>query len=304
MICKVIIRKKLLLALLVAVLAWQPASAIILLGLDNSANRTDPGTGVQFDAVGLISDSGKANPQGSAIHLGGGYMLTANHVGMKPYVTFDGNIFYERDLSYSPVQVASNVDLKIFKLSTTPMVGSVNLYGGSEESTAPATMVGWGVGRNPTVPVNSTSVTWGDSSTIDKRWGLNAPVAAGGVSYQSGSYQAIATVLGSSNGSPAGLGANEAAATLYDSGSALFQRIGGTWYLIGLTTAVERSGTSVFGNDMASDPNGDMNFFVRISTYQSQISALMPALIPEPSSTILMAVAFLLVMTRRSVVRH
>ena len=55
-----------------AALALQPARAVILFGLDNSANQTDPGTGFAFGSVGLLSDAAKANPMGSAIHLGNG----------------------------------------------------------------------------------------------------------------------------------------------------------------------------------------------------------------------------------------
>ncbi len=280
----------------VAVIAAAPAcQAVILFGLDNSANRTDPGSGSPFSTVALVADAGKANPSGSAVHLGGGYMLTANHVGMRPYVTFDGSTFYQRDLSFSPVQVAANVDMQVFRLTTTPTVGSASLYGGFGEQIAPALLVGWGVGRNPTVPVDSASVAWGDSSTLAKRWGINTPRGLTNVAYQSGTYTSIYTVLGTDTGTPAGLGDSEAAATLYDSGSALFQKLGGIWYLIGLTTAVETGGTSIFGNDTSASPNGDINAFARVSTYRSSILSI----IPEPSSALLGVVSLLLLAGRR-----
>lgn len=279
------IRKTLQFSFIAAFLTWPTVQGIILFGLDNSANQTDPGTGAQFQSVGLISGAGMTDPGGSAIYLGNGYMLTANHVAMKPYVTFDGSTYYERDISYVPTQVAANVDLKIFKLTTTPTVAAANLYDGTGEQVANATQVGWGVGRNPTVPVDSAVVAWGDSTTIAKRWGLNVPRGLVNVGYQTGSYSSIFTVLGDETGSPAGLGDNEAASTLYDSGSAMFQNLGGTWYLIGLATGVDTNGTSNFGNDQASDPNGDRNYFVRISTYESDIITL----IPEPSVLWLLA---------------
>jgi hypothetical protein len=294
------IHKHSTLPLAFALLIWQPAEAIILFGLNNSANQTDPGTGAHFASVALISDAGMTNPQGSAIHLGNGYMLTANHVGMQPYVTFDGSTYYERDLSYIPTQVAANVDMKIFKLTAEPTVGAVNLYDGSSEQISDATQVGWGLGRDTTVPVDSATVAWGDNSTIAKRWGLNVPRGLAMVNYQAGSYTAMFTVLGSDAGNPAGLGDNEAAATTYDSGSALFQNLGGVWYLIGLTTAVETLGSSTFGNDQFNDPNGHRNYFVRVSAYHSEIVAL----IPEPSSCGLLAGGlFLLVICRRGA-RH
>lgn len=278
-------------------LAVEPAGAVILFGLDNTANQSDPGTGVPFSGVGMLADAGLANPMGSAIYLGGGYMLTANHVGMKPYVTFDGTTFYQRDLSYTPVQVAANVDMQIFRLTTAPTVAAVNLYTGASERIAPATLIGWGKGRNPTVPVDSLAVSWGDDSTIAKRWGLNTPLALAGAILP---YDAFYTVLGSATGSPAGLGANEAAAAHLDSGSGLFQQIGGTWYLIGLTTAVSVAGTSTFGNDQSYGPSGDANYFARVGTYSSAILAI----IPEPSAAALLAGGIWLIFGRRRISRH
>ncbi len=291
---------RLLLALGFTWLGVHSAGAVILFGLGNSANQTDPGTGVPFSGVGMLSDAGLANPMGSAIYLGGGYMLTANHVGMKPYVTFDGSTFYQRDLSFSPVQVAANVDMQIFRLTTLPTVAAANVYTGASEQIAPATQIGWGLGRDPTVPVDSLAVAWGDTSTIAKRWGLNTPLGLVTLSTGVGSYAGFYTVLGSETGSPAGLGASEAAATLDDSGSGLFQQIGGTWYLIGLTVGVDTFGTSTFGNDQSANPNGDGNYFVRVGTYSSQIVSI----IPEPSAAGLLAGGIGVLFRRRRISRH
>ena len=280
--------------------ALQPAGAVILFGLDNAANQTDPGTGVPFSGVGMLADAGLANPMGTAIYLGGGYMLTANHVGMKPYVTFDGATYYQRDTSFTPVQVAANVDMQVFRLTTMPTVAAANLYRGVNEQVAPATQVGWGLGRSPTVPVDSVAVTWGDASTLAKRWGLNTPRGLATLASGSGSYAGLYTVLGSDAGSPAGLGASEAAATLDDSGSGLFQNLGGTWYLIGLTTGVDTFGTSNFGNDQGANPNGDLNYSVRVGSYSSAILAI----IPEPSSAGLLACGLVVVLGRRRTSRH
>ncbi|MCP5546890.1 MAG: hypothetical protein H7A50_05895 [Akkermansiaceae bacterium] len=279
-----------------------PAGAVILFGLDNSNNQTDPGTGVPFDSVGLVTDLAMTDngKTGSAIHLGGGYMLTADHVGMSNYVTFDGTTFYQRDLGFSPVQVAANVDMKIFRLSSVPTVAAAQVYTGTSEEVAPATMVGWGVGRNPAITVDSASVTWGtEAATTAKRWAWNTPKALTAISYGSYSYTAIETILGSESGTPAGLGENEGALTLNDSGSALFQNIAGTWYLIGLATTVETGGTSNFGNDQTANPNGDANYFVRVGNYDEAILAV----VPEVHIWLLAAAGLPLVM-RRNVSRH
>ena len=111
------------------------------------------------------------------------------------------------------------------------------------------------------------------------------------VAYQSGSYQAIVSIVGGDGNSftPDGLGNSEAAATLFDSGAGLFQFLAGNWWLIGTATAVETNDTSIFGNDQLSAPRGDVNVFARTSTYSSQI---MP-LIPEADGFYLLALVLL-----------
>lgn len=263
-----------------------PALAIINFGLDNSGNTTDPGTGAPFDAVARVSNSGGANPAGSAVHLGDGYMLTADHVANRSHVSFDGMTEYARDTGFAPVQVAPGVDMKIFRLESTPSVSSVKLHDSLTEEISEATMIGWGRGRNPSVPVDTTSVDWGGNKTIDKRWGLNVPrdmsvvldYSLGGTDYL---FAGIDTILGSESGTPAGLGASEGALTTYDSGSGLFQFLSGEWSLIGIAVTVETSGDSNFGDDaLAGATNGDSNSFARVSAYQEAIDGL----IPEPAN--------------------
>jgi hypothetical protein len=230
---------------------------------------------------------------GSGIYVGNGWMLTANHVTPYDSVTFDGVTNYSWD-GAAPIQLGTS-DMKLFHLASMPTVPAVPVYGGTGEQPVPSTMVGWGVGRDSTA-VNTDSVGWGNDSTSAKRWGLNTPRAIQNIGYDSYSYEAFLTVLGSStSGTPPGLGASEAAATLYDSGGGLFQQIGGTWYLIGLATAVEANNVSVFGNDQTADPNGHINYFVRVRNYESTIASI----IPEPSTALLTGFGLLLLCRRR-----
>lgn len=292
------------LRMLLAALAWvcvmtQPSSAIILFGLGNSDNLTDPGTGVPFDGVAKVFTTDGGNTRGSAVHLGGGYMLTANHVQVTTdqSFTFDGVVSYTLDAGFTPTQVAVGVDMKVFKLATTPTVAAASVYTGVGELVAPATLVGWGRGRLATVP--NPVVTWGGAETIAKRWGLNVPKAADVIEYSYAgfdyNYESIITVLGGPAADPAGLGANEAALTQYDSGSGLFQYLGGQWYLTGIATTVETNESSTFGDDDFDLAGGDLNFFARVGTYDSQILAL----IPEPASGFLIMTGALLALRRR-----
>lgn len=268
------------------------AQGMLFWNLDNSANQTDPGSGVPWGSVGKVVNSSMSLLSGSAIYLGNGYLLTANHVTMDTtysFVTFDGVNTFQIDPTFKAgtrtigKQVDPNVDMAVFKLTTIPAgLTAVNLLTTPDELVASATMVGWGVGRNPATPLQSTSVPWGNASTSAKRWGLNEPKALANIAFGSGSYEAIVTYAGGTGASfnPDGLGDAEASATLYDSGSGLFQEISGQWYLIGLTTEVDQLNTTSFGNDQTAVPHGDGNYFVRISTYDQQITAL----IPEPST--------------------
>lgn len=278
-----------------------PASGMVFWNLDNSANQSDPGTGVPWGSVAAVSNSSGTLRSGSAIYLGGGYMLTANHVTMNTTysrVTFNGADFYEIDPAFKAgsrwagKQVLSGsdsvvLDMAVFKLKIAPLdIAPVSLLPVGVEQVAPATMVGWGVGRAESSALGNATVSWGNESTSARRWGLNVPRSVGDVAYGGYSFTSIITIAGG-NGTgfdPDGLGNAEAAVTLLDSGSGLFQELAGDWYLIGLANTVERQAggnTSTFGNDSTSlAGRGDANFFTRISEYHSQILAM----VPEPST--------------------
>jgi len=279
-----------------------PARGMLFWNKDNSANQTDPGTGVPWGSVAKVVNSGLSALSGSAIYLGNGYLLTANHVTMNStyaFVTFDGVNTFQIDTGFKAgvrtagKQVAPNVDLAVFKLTTLPSgITPATLLSTPDELEAGATMVGWGVGRNPATALESTSVPWGTSSTSAKRWGVNEPKALANISYGSYNYEALITYAGGTGASfnPDGLGDSEASATLYDSGSGLFQFLSGQWQLIGLTTSVDQNNTTTFGNDQTALPHGDANYFVRISSYESAITAL----IPEPSIPAMLGISALI----------
>ncbi len=272
------------------------AEALVLWGAGNDANITDPGTGVPWDAVGRVagSDLSAGSTSGSAVHIGDGFMLTANHVSIDPtrFVTFNGVDSFAVDTTFhggNGVQIASGVDLKLFRLASVPLTSSVALdsTGGS---VSPATVVTYGVGRGATSP-SSSPVAWGAIDTVAKRWGINVPRALSGISYDTYSYAALWSVAGNPSDSPGGVGGNEAALTAFDSGSGMFQNISGVWYLIGVATLVEQqsgANTSTFGVDaVTGSGRGDRNFHASVATYRSQILAA----VPEPSALSLAAFA-------------
>ncbi|WP_386819921.1 trypsin-like serine protease [Luteolibacter algae] len=269
------------------------ASALVIYGGDNSTNRTDPGSGLPFESVGSLSNlSGDIG--GTGIYLGNGYVLTAGHVAPYDRITFDGTTFFTRDAS-PEIRVAPGVDLKIIHLSSAPPLSGVSIYTGSDESLSPATIVAYGVGRSDDGSSLDT-VTWGDTSTVAKRWGTNQ--IGGSIddfNYSSYAFDALQTTLGQTAG--------EAGATVFDSGSGLFQNIAGNWYLTGITSVVTQksgSGTSTFGTDspalvlpgapsslLQPPGSGDVNLFVRLSSYATAITGLTS--VPEPSTALILS---------------
>lgn len=299
-----------------ACLLSTPAHAIILYGAGNDTNITDPGTGLPFEIVARVQAAPGQQNGGSGVHLGGGFILTAAHIGTSELasVTFDNSTFYSRDLSYIPVQIGST-DMQIFKLSTVPSVGAAALYEGSAELSNEGYIVGWGRGRVEGSAINTNTVPIAGAGTpLIKRWGTNDPTREiNGFTYTFGStytFDALETVMGNIGGNPNnnGTGAFEAAATTRDSGSGYFQNIGGTWYLTGLTSLIisQNAGNVTYGNDVAwsgatpsdfSAPagSGDPNIFVKVSSYSETINQL----IPEPSSVLLCILGTPLLLRRK-----
>lgn len=268
------------------------AHGIINFGRTNGENTSDPGNGSPFGSVAEITFFSLNDPRGSGVYLGNNFVLTANHVdvnlGGAGQVRFNpAGSAIAIDTTFTPVQVAPGLDLKIIRLVSDPGVPAVKLLSTPIESTlTTATVVGWGIGRDPGEPINTNSVTWDASfTTQDKRWGENVIRGAQTIEYTNGqafSYEALFTILGSGTGDPAGVGANEAAATTLDSGGGLFQFLEGEWQLVGVATLVEEAveNTSTFADDSIVAGRGDANFYVRISEYADEINSI----IPEPST--------------------
>lgn len=284
-------KKKLLTSILsLSLLGLGTAQAILIFNMDNLANTTDPGT-VPWDAAARVANydgSTVTAVGGTAVHLGDGYMLTANHNPNRTHVSFDGSTWLEVDGTYAPQQVAPNVDLKIFKLASIPTTSAVILHdnSGGELNTS-GTIVGWGRGREFDAQIGEDIQDFGKDPTIDKRWGTNTIREAASESWIVGSttytQDALTAVLGNTEGD------NEFALALHDSGSPYFQDIGGTIVLSGIaaTRSIQNGGVgdykATFGDDrLTGSPfgRGDENLFVQVGAYADEIAAI----VPEPNN--------------------
>ena len=263
--------------LLGAVFLFAPvdfASAIVFFSQGNDANLENPENGLPWDnVVQMRSNSG---PIGTGVYLGNRYVLTAGHVGPLTSVKVG---FVDYLLDASPAVAIGTADMKLVRLASDPGLNGVRLNTNPSGDTGNSYLVGYGVGRSSSSLLGSSPVTWGDSSTALKRWGTNlVDGAIAGV--QVGGY--TSDLLRTQFNSNAGL--NEAALTIYDSGSALFRQIGSEWYLVGLGAYVQNSGYSLASTQFNSKDSDD-SYFIRISSYSNAVDQIGAVAVPEPSSS-------------------
>ena len=270
------------------------AQAIVFFSQGNDHNLTNPGDNLPWDNV--VQMHSGTGPIGTGVYLGNRYVLTAGHVGPLTSVKV-GLVDYLIDSS--PAVAIKTADMKLVRLASDPGLSEVRLNINSTADVGAARLVGYGVGRAPSSLLGTSPVTWGDSSTATKRWGTNF-VDGPRSGIQVGGY--TSDLLRTEFNSNAGV--NEAALTIYDSGSALFRQIGSDWYLVGLGAYVQNSGYSLASFQFNSTESDD-NYFIRISSYATSVDVIGGVSVPEPSSQSLLFVgaAFLsaCLLARRSV---
>ena len=119
--------KRTLYCLLFSITLSSTLNAIILYSGENNANLTAPNSAREavFNSVAKVSNDNGIGIVGSAVHIKGKYLLTAEHViyeGVTPrrsHVTFDGIEYKAIDMDFLPIQIGS-ADLVLFKLIENP----------------------------------------------------------------------------------------------------------------------------------------------------------------------------------------
>jgi hypothetical protein len=258
-----------------AVLLFAPidfARAIVFFSQGNDANLDNPGVGLPWDNV--VQMQSPTGPIGTGVYLGNRYVLTAGHVGPLTSVKVG---FVDYLLDSSPAVAIGKADMKLVRLASDPGLNRVRLNTSPFGDIGDSYLVGYGVGRASAPLLGSNSVTWGDSSTAIKRWGTNF-VDGTRSAEQVGGF--ISDLLRTQFNTNAGV--NEAALTMYDSGSALFRQIGSEWYLVGIGAYVQNDGYSSASDE--SDPiDSSDNYFIRISSYSNAVDQIGAVAVPEPS---------------------
>ncbi|HWB60232.1 MAG TPA: hypothetical protein VG733_12120, partial [Chthoniobacteraceae bacterium] len=84
---------------------------------DNTYNTTPPLNGAPWNYVAEVTNA-DVSTDASAVYLGNGFLITANHVNLGTSVLLDGTS-YTIDASYTPEQVG-DADLKLFKILGNP----------------------------------------------------------------------------------------------------------------------------------------------------------------------------------------
>ena len=276
---------------------FEQARAIVFFSQGNGANLDNPAVGLPWDNV--VQMQSPTGPIGTGVYLGNRYVLTAGHVGPLTSVKVG---FVNYLLDSSPAVAIGTADMKLVRLASDPGLGGVRLNSNPSADGGAAHLVGYGVGRAPSSLLGTSPVTWGDSSTATKRWGTNFVDGAIGAALVGGYTSDLLRTQFNSNA-----GVNEAALTIYDSGSALFRQIGSDWYLVGLGAYVQNSGYSLASTQFNSKDSDD-SYFIRISSYAGSSVMIGGVGVPEPSSQSLLFVgaAFLSarLLARRSVGRR
>jgi hypothetical protein len=252
------------------------ANAIVFFSQGNDANLDNPGVGLPWDNV--VQMQSLTGPIGTGVYLGNRYVLTAGHVGPLTSVKVG---FVDYLLDSSPAVTIGTADMKLVRLASDPGLNGVRLNTNPSGDAGNSYLVGYGVGRASSSLLGSSPVAWGDSTTAIKRWGTNL-VDGAITGVQVGGY--TSDLLRTQFNSNAGI--NEAALTIYDSGSALFRQIGSEWYLVGLGAYVQNSGYSLASTQFNSKDSDD-SYFIRISSYSNAVNQIGAVAVPEPSSRIL-----------------
>lgn len=280
----------------VALLALFSASpvvrALIIYGVDNSGNTSDPGPG---NAWASVVEAAKPTQEhnASAVYLGNGYFLTAKHVdaieaGQQVKIN-GGNFTLDTGFGTDGIQLVESlpgvtgpVDLKLFRVIDPPILASIGLNSTTDDLSKSSYMIGWGLGKGTSIPDQGWN--WGGTLTISKRWGTT----------ETNSTTTDGMLRSDFN---TAYGTNSASLTLGDSGSGLFQNQGGTWVLAGMSVDVETANASYYNKGAADPADPDWSGYVRVSTYASAIQNAIPE--PSPAGLVLLGLAVAFARARR-----
>ncbi|MEC7486892.1 MAG: hypothetical protein VYE55_01155 [Verrucomicrobiota bacterium] len=250
-----------------------------------SGQPSDPG----FANVGQVNGS-------TGVYLSDGWVLTANHVGAGAFVSNGQSYGYNGVDSYQ----INGTDLRLFKLSTFPVLPSLNLATSSPSVGSVVVMIGAGRTAQDSltnwyVDADTSTWTWSEDqfvgadyifsgfvtdSSKSVRWGTNT------INGFTTFYNSPAFYTYFSNTNPTSY---EAQAVRHDSGGAIFTQNGTNWELAGTIVAVQPFNgqpggvnNAIFGNytiaiDLSAHAT-DINEYLLTTIPESRVSGTLAAI--------------------------
>jgi hypothetical protein len=275
-----------LLTLVVFLSVASTASGVIIDSGNGSGNTTAPASDPGWAHVGLRGGL-------TAVYLGNGWVITANHVGEGPVVL--GGVPYDL-VPGSAVQLqnadATYADLKMFAIYPEPPLPALPIASSVPSNGAPLILVGNGRNRGaatswdsngPPPPGPIDGYTWAGGTSL--RWGTNF-VESFPANRVFGT-EAFGSVFDEGDSAHEAQGANG------DSGGAAFAWNGSGWDLAGVIIAV-----SVYGGQPAGTSlYGQITYAADLSFYRDEILDVMA--LPEPDGGPIAGIALVAVLARR-----
>jgi hypothetical protein len=233
----------------------------------SQANTSPPPDGAPWASVGTVNGA-------SCVYLGGGWVLSAAHVGVNRTLFID--TWYEwSGVSHRLTNANGSItDLTLFRLNSSPPLPSMTLARTTPTALSTVDFIAYGlIAGGPQQTFGAyTGFPWSTSGA--KGWGNNK-VSAGGLRTINSGFGDVRvfTTDFTSPGTPGPTApmSDEAQAAAGDSGGGVFQRRGTTWELVGILDEIsvypdQPANTAVYGN---------LTFSIDVATYRSQILAIL-----------------------------
>lgn len=251
--------------------------AYAMVDANSSSNTSAPPDGAPWDNVGLVNGA-------SGVYIGGGWVLTASHVGAGNTVLGTTSFAWDGTSLRLTNSDGSATDLTLFHLAAAPPLPSISLASATPAAFSQIDLIGFGhiAGSMQTNFGVYSGFYW--SAGGAKSWGNNK-VNLGGTTTINAGFGNL-TAFNCDFTSPGTLGpssqtSDESQVSVGDSGGGVFQKNGSIWQLAGILDAEENQ----VNQPASTAVYGDKTYIADIATYQSEIAAVVTAQ-PVPSLSI------------------